>query len=106
MTQRKPRVDESAELKPEFIYRKHSPVAIGVIGLGVSQIDEQIKNGALPPLVRLGPGRAVGWYGSQLIELRRQRIAAAEAEAAERQTARQQEGTAPAKPRGRPKKVA
>ena len=89
MTQRKPRVDEMAQLRPEFIYRKHSPVAIGVIGLGVSQIDEQIKNGELPPLVKLGSGRAVGWYGSQLIKLREERIAKAEAEAAERRAQQQ-----------------
>ena len=95
MSKPKPDVDEF-ELRPDFFYRKHSPVALGVIGLGTTQIDEALDRGELPPLVdATDSGRACGWYGFQLIELQRQRLAKAEAAAAERQAKQQQEEKGP-----------
>jgi predicted DNA-binding transcriptional regulator AlpA len=77
MPRKKP-VDLSQPLVPHFFYRRHSPIAKGVIGLADTQIDEKIKNGELPPLVKaFDSGRTVGWLGSQLIELQQQRLAKA-----------------------------
>jgi hypothetical protein len=77
MTSPRP-VDPTQPLNPDFFYRRHGPVARGVIGLADSQIDEKIKSGELPPLVRaFDSGRTTGWLGSQLIELQRQRLAKA-----------------------------
>jgi predicted DNA-binding transcriptional regulator AlpA len=74
---RKRTPDLTQPLNPDFFYRKHGPIARGVLGLADSQIDEKIKNGELPPLVRaFESGRAAGWLGSQLIELQRRRLEA------------------------------
>ena len=71
--------DDGAEIHPHFTYRKHSRIAQRVIGLGISQINQGIKNGTLPPPMSLTPdGRAQGWTGAQLLELQRQRLATAE----------------------------
>jgi hypothetical protein len=71
-------LDLTQPLIPHFFYRRHGPVAKGVIGLEDTQIDDKIKNGELPPLVKaFESGRARGWLGSQLIELQRQRLAKA-----------------------------
>jgi predicted DNA-binding transcriptional regulator AlpA len=87
MSKPKPTLD-AWELNPNFFYRKHSPIALGVIGLSASQIDEKIKTGELPPLVKTSAsGRGVGWTGSQLIELQRQRLAEAEERARRKQNA-------------------
>ena len=78
MTKAKPIADEG-ELRPDYFYRKHDPVALRATGYGVSQIDVKVRTGALPPLVKLDDaGRATGWYGRQLIEHQRKRLAAAE----------------------------
>jgi predicted DNA-binding transcriptional regulator AlpA len=75
---RKASSDLTQPLNPDFFYRRHGPIARGVIGLEDSQIDEKIKTGELPPLVQaFASGRATGWLGSQLIELQRQRLAKA-----------------------------
>jgi hypothetical protein len=77
MTRPRP-VDTTQPLNPDFFYRRHGPVARGVIGLADSQIDEKIKSGELPPLVRaFDSGRTNGWLGSQLIELQQRRLAKA-----------------------------
>jgi hypothetical protein len=79
-TKKKPAEDDERELVPHFIYRKNSRTALRVIGLGPTQIDDAIKNGSIPPPIDLtGNGRAKGWTGAQLLELQRQRLAAAEA---------------------------
>jgi predicted DNA-binding transcriptional regulator AlpA len=79
MTKAKPTADEGELLHPDYFYRKHDPITLRVVGYSVSQIGEKVKSGALPPLVQLDDtGRATGWYGRQLIELQRQRLAAAE----------------------------
>jgi predicted DNA-binding transcriptional regulator AlpA len=71
-------LDLSAPLNPDFFYRKHSPVAMGVIGLAPSQIDEKIKSGELPPpMAAFESGRATGWTGAQLIAFKEQRLARA-----------------------------
>jgi hypothetical protein len=86
MTKRKPRVAaDEPELHPDLFYRKHHPFTLGVIGIGVTQIDEAIERGELPPLVSATEsGRAVGWIGRQLIELQKRRLEKDEADAAKR----------------------
>jgi predicted DNA-binding transcriptional regulator AlpA len=72
-------LDLTAPLVPHFFYRRHGPVAKGVIGLEDTQIDEHIKSGELPPPVKaFESGRASGWFGWQLIELQQRRLAQAE----------------------------
>ena len=67
--------DLTQPLIPHFFYRRHGPVAKGVIGLEDTQIDARIKSGEIPPPVKaFESGRATGWFGSQLIELQRQRL--------------------------------
>jgi hypothetical protein len=84
----KRQVDLTQPLNPDFFYRKHSPVAMGVIGLAPSQIDEKIKSGELPPLVKaFESGRAAGWTGAQLIAFKERRLAKALAAEAERKRA-------------------
>jgi hypothetical protein len=74
-------VDLSAPLVPHFFYRRGGAVALGVIGLADSSIDEKIRSGELPPLVKaFESGRTTGWFGWQLIELQRRRLAKAAAE--------------------------
>jgi hypothetical protein len=85
---RKKPVDLTQPLVPHFFYRRHGPIAKGVIGLADTQIDEKIKNGELPPLVKaFESGRATGWLGSQLIELQERRLAKAQAGAAGKEAA-------------------
>jgi len=80
-------VDLTQPLNPHFFYRKHSPIAMGVIGLAASQIDEKIKSGELPPPVpAFESGRATGWTGAQLIAFQQQRLARALAAEAERKS--------------------
>jgi hypothetical protein len=72
---RKASSDLTQPLNPDFFYRRHGPIARGVIGLEDSQIDARIKSGELPPPVpAFESGRATGWFGWQLIELQRQRL--------------------------------
>ena len=71
-------LDLTQPLVPHFFYRRHGPVAKGVIGLEDTQIDDKIKSGELPPPAKaFESGRATGWTGAQLIELQRQRLAKA-----------------------------
>jgi hypothetical protein len=71
-------LDLTAPLVPHFFYRRHGPVAKGVIGLEDTQIDDKIKSGELPPLVKaFESGRATGWTGAQLIAFMEQRLAKA-----------------------------
>ena len=68
-------LDLTQPLIPHFFYRRHGPVAKGVIGLEDTQIDARIKDGEIPPPVKaFESGRATGWFGWQLIELQRQRL--------------------------------
>jgi hypothetical protein len=72
-------LDLTQPLIPHFFYRRHGPIAKGVIGLEDSQIDVRIKSGELPlPVKAFAGGRATGWFGWQLIELQRQRLAKAQ----------------------------
>jgi hypothetical protein len=41
-------LDLTQPLIPHFFYRRHGPIAKGVIGLEDSQIDVRIKSGELP----------------------------------------------------------
>jgi hypothetical protein len=91
MTAKKPKADDDVELVPHFIYRKGSRIAQRVIGLSPTQINDEIKKGALMPPVNLtADGRAQGWTGAQLLELQRKRLAQAEAAAAARRAAGEQ----------------
>ena len=95
MPRKKP-LDLTQPLVPHFFYRRHGPVAKGVIGLSDTQIDEKIKSGELdPPVKAFEDGRATGWFGFQLIEIQEQRLARAEAAATAEATAK-----APAPPSG------
>jgi predicted DNA-binding transcriptional regulator AlpA len=86
MTRPRP-VDPTQPLNPDFFYRRHGPIARGVIGLADSQIDEKIKNGELPPPVKaFDSGRLTGWLGSQLIELQQQRLERAKLAATKSET--------------------
>jgi hypothetical protein len=72
-------LDLTQPLIPHFFYRRHGLVAKGVIGLEDTQIDARIKSGELPlPVKAFESGRATGWFGWQLIELQRQRLAKAQ----------------------------
>jgi hypothetical protein len=77
MTVRKPAPpDAAAELIPHFSYRLNSPVVIGVLGLGRSQIDDAIERGELEPPIKLtASGRARAYTGSQLLRIQRRRLA-------------------------------
>jgi hypothetical protein len=105
----KPKPDTAiGAIHPDYFYRKSSPEARGVIGLGPTQTEEAIKQGKLPPPVdAYDGGRATGWLGRQLIELQRQRLAKAE----ERQAGLLVQHDArldtpqPPKRRGRPRKM-
>ena len=80
--------DLTQPLVPHFFYRRHSPIAKGVIGLSDTQIDEKIKNGELDaPVKAFEDGRATGWFGFQLIEIQKQRLARAKAVATAESTA-------------------
>jgi predicted DNA-binding transcriptional regulator AlpA len=94
-------VDLTQPLNPDFFYRRHGPVARGVIGLADSQIDARIRSGELPqPVKAFASGRATGWFGWQLIELQRQRLA--EAHAAEGEQPAETEPTRKRAKRARP----
>ena len=104
MTKPKSKSGEMELIHPDYFYNFTSPVTRWAIGYGPTTTAEKIKSGELPPPVKLSPsGRSSGWYGFQLIKLRQDRIAAAEAAAAERRAKQQ---AAPAKPRARSNKVA
>lgn len=106
MTKKMPLTPDMQPLHPQFSYRVNSPTAIAVIGLGPSQQKVAIENGELPEPMSLTPsGRARAWLGQQLIDIQKQRLAIAEAIAAERRAKQQEEQTS-AKPRGHPRKVA
>lgn len=83
MTMTKPMIAEDEAINPNFVYRTHSPIVINVIGLGPSQQKVAVENGDLPPPFELtSGGKARGYYGSTLLEIKAKRIAAAEAKAA------------------------
>jgi hypothetical protein len=88
MTIKKPKLPLNAEIVPHFTYRKFSPVALNVIGLGPSQLDEAIERGELPPPLDLTPsGRAQGWTGQQLLDLQAERLARAQEKVERRRAA-------------------
>jgi hypothetical protein len=65
-------------LVPHFFYRR--PLAPFFIGLEMSQIEEKIKDGELPPFVKATEGaKAMGWYGHQIITIQQERIKETEA---------------------------
>ena len=65
-------------IKPQNIYRKSDRVTREILGLGATTIDEAIKDGTLPaPLPLTAHGKALGWYGWQLIGVMKQRLVAA-----------------------------
>lgn len=77
----KPVFDPAVPINPAFTYRKHSPTARAVIGLGPTQIDEKIKSGELPPTFPLSEsGKAQGWTGQQLLAIQKRRMDQAEAQ--------------------------
>ena len=85
MTKKKKAPDLTERIHPDFVYRLMSPVARAVVGLGPTQTMEAIKRGELPPPISMSAsGYAKGWTGQQLIDLQRQRVEKAEAEAAAR----------------------
>ena len=47
-TPKKPREDDDHGLVPHFVYRKTSKTAQRVLGLGISQINEGIRDGSIP----------------------------------------------------------
>jgi predicted DNA-binding transcriptional regulator AlpA len=59
------------ELGPNDIVRKRDGAKY--FGYKHTQIDEQIKRGAIPKPIKLGP-RAVGWLGSQIIDWQRRLV--------------------------------
>jgi predicted DNA-binding transcriptional regulator AlpA len=80
MTKKIPEDEQREPLHPHFIYRKTSKVAQRVIGLGITQINEEIAKGTIPrPLDLTGDGRAQGWTGAQLLEMQQRRLDKAEA---------------------------
>jgi predicted DNA-binding transcriptional regulator AlpA len=84
-------------LNPHYFYRKHSPVTKAVIGLQATQIDAMVEAGELPPPVPAYEGsKAVGWLGSQLLELQQKRLARAKAAAERRASERETATAAPA----------
>src|SRR5262249_22834560 len=67
------------------IYRKTHPQTRKILGLNPTAIDDAIADGPLPvPWPLTGHGKATGWLGEQLIEVQRNRLAAAEQRAAQR----------------------
>src|SRR5262249_16367407 len=87
--------DLTQPLVLHFFYRRHGPIAKGVIGLSDTQIDEKIKNGELdPPVKAFEDGRATGWFGFKPIQIRKQGLARANGAATAEATAK-----APALPR-------
>ena len=69
--------DENFGLDPAAFYRWS--LGEKLFGLKHSQLSEAIKTGKLPrPFAVVEGGRAKGWTGSQIIEHRRARLAAAQ----------------------------
>jgi predicted DNA-binding transcriptional regulator AlpA len=65
-------------INPDFVYR--ITVLPAYLGLGLSQIKSKIKSGEFPRPVSLSAsGRALGYYGSQLLEIKAKRIKEAQA---------------------------
>jgi hypothetical protein len=72
--------DENFGINPAWIYRKSDENTRRILGLGPTQIDEEIAKGNLPPPMELTPsGKAKGWLGSVLIQIQRERLARAAA---------------------------
>jgi predicted DNA-binding transcriptional regulator AlpA len=66
-----------AQLEPNQVVRKHN--GYSYFGLKSTALDDAIKSDLIPKPVKLTPGgRAVGWFGWQIIEWQRQRIDAAD----------------------------
>ncbi len=91
----KPAFDPTQPINPAFTYRKHSPIARAVIGLGPTQMDEKIKSGELPPTFPLSEsGKAQGWTGAQLLAIQKRRMDQAEEQLRNTQKQRQLEQAA------------
>src|SRR5262249_48462981 len=65
-------------IRPEFVYRKSDPETRRILGLKPTAIDDAIARGDIdPPAPLTATGKAMGWYGFQLIEMIERRLAAA-----------------------------
>jgi hypothetical protein len=74
MTRAKSPVPVTERIHPDFFYRRHSPTAKAVIGLGDTAIGEAIKAGKLdPPVPAFEGSKALGWVGQTLIDLQNRR---------------------------------
>jgi hypothetical protein len=63
-------IDDARPIDPDRFYRKAEIIRRRFFGYGVSQFDEKIKKGELPPLISLSEtGRASGLYGRIIINL-------------------------------------
>src|SRR5262245_59190787 len=90
-------VDQNFGLDPNALYRKYSPEAQRAIGLKETAMNDAIARGDIdPPVPVTENGRAVGWYGYQLIALCRKRLELA----AQRRAAPKQPTRAASKRRG------
>ena len=59
---------------PAKLYRKSHRETLDIIGLRPTQVDEEIRNGTLPPPAPLtAHGKAAGWWGFQLVKYVEQR---------------------------------
>jgi hypothetical protein len=73
-------IAEQYGIERHRLYRTTHQTTRKIIGLQNTAIKEAIKNGSLPPPVLLtAHGKASGWYGFQLIQLVKDRLAKAEA---------------------------
>jgi hypothetical protein len=70
-------------IRPHWFYRRTSPETLRIIGhKSASSVNEAIADGTLPPLVPLtAKGRACGWFGFQLVDYVKGRMAAAQVRA-------------------------
>jgi hypothetical protein len=76
LLQRYSAVGDIPAICPDFFYR-HSVLPL-YMGMEFSQINKLIEEGKLPALVSLTDnGRAKGLFGSQILEWKQKRIAAA-----------------------------
>ena len=96
-------------IEPNKIYRKTHPETRKILGLKPTAIDDAIADGTLPePWPLTSHGKATGWLGEQLIEVQRNRLAAAEQRTTQRaaqaaQRAAQAAGHKKKKSRGAPR---
>lgn len=68
-------VGDIPPINPDFFYRRL--VCPLYLGLELTQLDVKIKEGEFPPFIQISEsGRAQGYYGSQLLEIKAKRIAA------------------------------